>query len=306
MNHSMPRIAVLLAAYNGVQWLESQIDSILEQQQVAVTVFISVDQSSDGTEALVTALAAADERIIALPYGRKFGGAAPNFFRLLAEVDVSAFAYVAFADQDDLWFANKLSRAVTRLSQTGADAYSSNVTAFWPDGRQALIVKSQPQQRWDFLFEAAGPGCTYLFSRELAVALQALIHQQPQQINKVGLHDWFCYAFARAQGYQWLIDDFSGLRYRQHQLNQVGVNKGIKAFLHRAQRILDGWAFQQTALIVALTGLAAEPFVRRCLQPTRCSRLQLALHAPQCRRRLRDQFLFALSCLAALVIGVNN
>lgn len=43
------KIAILLAAYNGKAYLKEQIDSILNQEDVAVTIFISIDTSSDGT-----------------------------------------------------------------------------------------------------------------------------------------------------------------------------------------------------------------------------------------------------------------
>ena len=47
---SNPSIAVCLTSFNGVPWLSEQIDSIHSQSGVALTVFISVDVSSDGTE----------------------------------------------------------------------------------------------------------------------------------------------------------------------------------------------------------------------------------------------------------------
>ena len=95
------KIAVCLAAFNGVRWLAEQLDSILAQEGVAVTVFVSVDQSSDGTEQWIDARAQVDSRIVVLPHGERFGGAARNFFRLLRDVDFSGFDYVSFADQDD-------------------------------------------------------------------------------------------------------------------------------------------------------------------------------------------------------------
>lgn len=39
---SVPRMAVLLAAYNGMAWLQQQVQSILAQQGVQVALFISV------------------------------------------------------------------------------------------------------------------------------------------------------------------------------------------------------------------------------------------------------------------------
>lgn len=298
MTNSLPQMAVCLAVYNGRPWLAEQVESILAQQGVEVTVFVSVDASSDGSEGLVDQLAAQDGRLKLLAHGRRFGGAAPNFFRIVADVDFSAFDYVAFADQDDIWKPDKLRHAHEKLQASGADAYSSNVIAFWPDQRTALIEKSQKQVRWDFLFEAAGPGCTYVLRRELACAVQALVRSRRSEVAQVGLHDWFMYAFARAHGYRWVIDDYAGMLYRQHESNQVGVNQGWQALLHRARKIFSGWGLGQSTLIAELVGLGQEPFVRRWSAGRPAGLLWLAGHAWQCRRRLRDKLLFSLSCLA--------
>ncbi|RPJ80264.1 MAG: glycosyltransferase, partial [Acidobacteria bacterium] len=162
-----PAVAVCLAAFNGIRWLPKQLASILEQKGVSVTIVVSVDRSSDGTEEWVERRASEESRLVALPFGERFGGAAANFFRLLRDADLSGFDYVSLSDQDDIWQAEKLLRAYRVLQETGADGYSSDVVAFWPSGRTRWIRKSQPQRRWDFLFEAAGPGCTYVIRADL-------------------------------------------------------------------------------------------------------------------------------------------
>ena len=302
-NFSVPKIAILLAAYNGMRWIEAQLSSILEQESVSVKVFISVDLSSDGTLAWCQAMALRYSCIEVLPADKRFGGAAPNFFRMIREVELSSFDYVSLADQDDLWPPEKLFRAHQMMSKIGADAYSSNVTAFWPDGRQVLIHKAQKLVKWDFLFEAAGPGCTYVIRKNLACTIQGLIKLRWAEFRHVGLHDWFIYAYARANGYLWVIDDQPGLLYRQHEQNQVGVNMGWRASLQRARKVLGGWGLAQSALIAELVGLGNDPFVRLWSNGSRAGLLSLSLHAWQCRRRLRDKFLFALSCAALLVAG---
>ena len=298
---TLPKFAIFLAAFNGIDWLADQLDSILAQAGITVTVFVSVDQSTDGTEKWFEERAKVDSRIVLLPHGERFGGAARNFFRILRDVDLSDFDYVSFADQDDVWLPNKLLRAHEMLLNTGADAYSSNVTAFWPDGREVLIAKSQRQVRWDFLFEAAGPGCTYVMRKELACAIQDLVRSRWDEVQEVGLHDWFAYAFARANGYRWVIDDVPGMLYRQHENNQVGVNAGWRAFVHRADKVLSGWGLAQSALIARLVELNDDPFVVRWASGSRLGLLYLALHAGQCRRRVRDKFIFGLSCLVLSV-----
>jgi len=299
----IPSVAICLAAFNGRKWLPEQLSSILAQRSVDVTVFISVDQSSDDTEKWVDEAALNDPRIVVLAHGEKFGGAARNFFRLLRDVDLSDFEYVSFADQDDIWLPDKLIAAHKALLNTGADAYSSNVLAFWQDGRQQLVDKSQKQVRWDFLFEAAGPGCTYVFRKELACAIQGLLKNRWTDVQQVGLHDWFFYAYARANGYRWFIDGCPGMLYRQHEKNQVGVNKGWQAYLHRARKVLGGWGLAQSALIAELVGVGNDPFVRQWSHGSRTGLLSLGLHAWQCRRRLRDKLLFAVSCGALLLAG---
>ncbi len=299
----LPKIAVCLTVYNGSAWLAEQLRSILEQADVCVTVFVSIDRSEDGSEAWMNQQIALDSRIQALPYGFEFGCAARNFFRILHEVDFSGFDYISFSDQDDIWLPHKLARAHQLLSSTGADAYSSNAMAFWPNGRQALVKKSQPQRPWDFLFEAAGPGCTYVMKLKLVFALQDLLNQRWTEIQQVGMHDWFIYAFARAQGYQWVIDKHSEILYRQHGNNQLGVNSGLAAFIWRMRHITSGWGFHQAAFIAELVGLGDHDFVRRWSRGGRLNLLWLMLHSGQCRRRFRDQVLFAVSCLVLAITG---
>jgi rhamnosyltransferase len=297
------RVAVCLAAYNGMNWFAEQLESILAQSGVMVTVFVSVDHSTDGTERWIEQRALADQRIVVLPHGERFGGAARNFFRLIRDVDFSNFDYISFADQDDIWFMDKLARAVDVLCESGAHAYSSNVIAFWPSGRRSLIEKAQPQRKRDFLFEAAGPGCTYVMRIEFARSLQAHVRERWDDMQQVGLHDWFTYAFARSNGYQWVIDREPRMFYRQHATNQVGVNEGWRAFAHRARKIWNGWGFDQAVLIAGLVGLENDAYVRPLSGGSRLGYLRLALRAGECRRRSRDQLLFAASCVAIVFAG---
>lgn len=300
MSGNHPKIAVLLAAYNGTAWIEKQLTSILRQSNVQASVFISVDPSKDGTEAWCASFVASHPDVALLPPCDRFGGAARNFFRLIRDVDFSAFDYIAFSDQDDIWHADKLERAVAALSSGQFDAYSSNVTAFWPDGRRVLLDKAQPQVAWDHLFEAAGPGCTYVLNRPLADAFKASLLSNWSTAQEVTLHDWYCYAFARSHGFRWYIDPVPGMDYRQHSNNQVGANTGMGSFSARLRTITNGWWPAQVVLIDKLTGrnpvlAGAEHGSRRWVF------LKLTLRAWHCRRRRRDKFLFIIACMAAVV-----
>ncbi|MDF5892367.1 glycosyltransferase family 2 protein [Pseudomonas syringae pv. syringae] len=300
MSSVFPKVAVLLAAYNGMAWIEAQLDSILTQTNVCVSVFISVDTSTDGTEAWCADYAQHHASISLLPPAGRFGGASRNFLRLIRDVDFSTFDYVAFSDQDDIWHPDKLQRAVAALAPGHHDAYSSNVTAFWPEGQRVLLDKAQPQVQWDYLFEAAGPGCTYVMNRRLADAFKSSLLSHWDAAQAVSLHDWYCYAFARSHGFRWLIDPVPGMDYRQHANNQVGANTGLASLISRLKKIADGWWAEQVVLIGQLIGDSQLHPAGKHVS-TRLSFLKLAFKAPQCRRRPRDKIFFIIACLTAML-----
>lgn len=297
-----PSVAILLAAYNGRRWLPEQLDSIFAQQGVVLQIFVSVDRSTDGTEDWLTAYAQREARLTLLPMGERFGSAAKNFYRLLRDVSIKEFDYVALADQDDIWLPEKLERAVNHLA-SGFAGYSSDVLAFWPNGNQQLVKKAQPQRQWDFLFESPGPGCSFVLRRILAEQIQDTVNQSWDDLQKIDYHDWFIYAFARAHQLPWIIDSYAGVMYRQHNANELGANAGLRAFWARVKHVSGGAGFKQAAILAHIFGLADHPFVKDWAQGRRKGFCKLALAANQCRRRKRDRVYFFMLCIRFCVLG---
>ncbi len=290
----VPSFAVLLAAYNGIRWLQSQVESILSQVDVRVTIFISIDPSSDGTEDWFKAVSAHDDRLIVLPVGEKFGGAAKNFFRLIRDVDFSKFDYVSFADQDDVWLLDKLSTAHKKISSSTASAYSCNVTAFWPEGRKLLLDKAQRQRKYDYLFEAAGPGCGYVLKISEALRFKKFLIENWQDVNDVSLHDWLVYAWFRSVGLVWFIDPVPKILYRQHEANQVGANKGLKAIKARLSLLRAGWYRNEVSKIAKLIWPNVQSLPGDLVERGDVSRYFLIFNFNELRRRFRDRIFLAI------------
>ena len=290
---------VLLAAFNGIDHIKAQLDSILLQKDVNLVVSISDDLSNDGTYELLQELSYKDIRIKLLPLDGKFGSAGKNFFRLLREIDFSEFDYISFADQDDIWDHDKLIRHVRLMQKNGVEGVSSNVLAFWPDGKTKLIDKAQPQRDLDFIFESAGPGCTFLMTPWLVRKVKELLRDKSNVVNQVDLHDWFLYAVCRASGKKWLIDPTPSMQYRQHDKNVVGANSGIKAKLARLKKISYGWYRAEVLKILAITHqLSNNPklvIISTLLEKKDfLSRLKLLRFIPQSRRKMSDRIFLAL------------
>ena len=277
----MNRVAVLLASYNGKQWIQEQVDSILDQVDADVEIFISVDLSNDKTYEWCQDLARKNSYIKVLPYGERFGGAAKNFYRLIRDVDFSYFDYIALSDQDDIWDSDKLHHAISVIEKDNLDGYSGNVTAFWSDGQERLVKKSFPQKRFDYFFEAAGPGCTYVFKQQAIQKFKKFLIKNWTKVNLVELHDWMIYAYFRSQGMKWKIDSRSLMRYRQHDNNQVGLNYGLKAYLIRSKKIKAKWYRNEVQKIIYLLN-------GRSSQDISLKKLFLIKNFWHLRRRPRD------------------
>lgn len=241
----MKRIAILLASYNGTKYIKEQVDSILNQIDVDVTIFISDDLSTDDTLDYLNSVYQNHKKIIYLENGKKFGGAAKNFYRLIKDVDFSSFDYISLSDQDDIWYEDKLIRAIRTIEEKQIDVYSSNVLAFWESGKRVLIDKSQPQKKYDFLFSSAGPGCTYVMKKEFLIDFKNQMFEKNILLNRIDLHDWLLYAYARTNNYKWFIDDIPSMLYRQHGDNEFGANSGFKTFKKRWLKARNGWYREQ-------------------------------------------------------------
>ena len=300
ISRKMPNILIILAAYNGERFLKVQLDSILNQQISNIKIFISVDNSDDCTFEMSQSLAILHKNISVLPSVGRFGDAAKNFFRLIYDVDLANFDYIAFADQDDIWDADKLSSAIKMLKETTGDVYSSNVTAFWADGKTKLIDKAQNQRQYDFMFESAGPGCTFVLTQKLALHLQTFLIRNQQACKNVALHDWFIYAFARTNGYRWVIDKQPHMQYRQHEKNVVGANVGLQAKLTRWKKLRAGWLHTQAILLADIIGYSDNWVIKRLKRNNLIDKLVLIINISKFRRKFIDRLALALSFLVGI------
>lgn len=294
------RVAILLATHNGERYLDEQLDTILDQSGVDVTVFVSDDASTDATPALLERRSAADERLVLLPPTRQ-GSAHGNFRRLLVDVDPAGFDAIGLADQDDRWVPGRLERQL-ELLRRGFDAVSSDVVTFDDRGRRSVLRKSQPQVRFDYLLESAGPGSTFLLAPGAAALVHRVMRDDPRTAE-AGAHDWLVYAIVRGAGLRWRIDAEPTVEYRQHDANVLGANRGTTAALERGSRIVNGW-LRAHALRVAEIVLdlqhEPDPALARIASIMRLGRAQqwrLARSAQLMRREPREARLIA-ACMA--------
>lgn len=293
MAPAIPHVKVLLATYNGARWLDEQLDSIVKQIGVHVTVVASDDSSTDETVKILERWSANVPVDILPSSNSRFGCAHRNFLRLIRDAEPGDADFFALADQDDLWLPQKLHRATECLSTFNAQGYSSNVVAFWPDRRQQIVNKALSQQPLDYLFESPGPGCTFVLPRLTFLQLKAFVTDEFDRLQEIWVHDWLIYAFVRSRGGLWHIDAQPLMLYRQHSSNEIGVNTGWRAAVKRWKLLRSG-KYRRDVLAIAKATNISHPVVNSLRRFNAFDRVMLLLQVRAFRRRFSE-------CLALAV-----
>lgn len=217
----MQKIKILLATYNGENYIKEQIDSILNQEGVEVSISVADDGSKDNTLSIVKELYPNIPIVINTP---GTGSAANNFLKMVSNLNFEEdFDYVSFADQDDIWLPKKMKAAVDLLTKESADLYCSNMTK-WNISNDSFsnLKKDFPQKKFDYLFEGGSAGCTYVFTKKMAQELKQFLEKVDSSNWEQFSHDWLVYFFARNRQFKVVIDSNSYIHYRIHDSNVHG------------------------------------------------------------------------------------
>jgi glycosyltransferase involved in cell wall biosynthesis len=232
-------VVILLCTFNASHFLEDQLKSLEGQTHRNWRVVISDDGSTDGTlERLYNWKGRlGQDRLLILSGPQR--GFAINFLSLACR-DIGGADYYAFADQDDVWEAEKLERALAHIEAVplGQPALYCSRTrlidaAGHPRGFSPKF--SRPPSFRNALIQSVGGGNTMVFNK----AARQLLIQFGGAVDVVS-HDWWLYIIVSGSGGHVDYDTWCSVRYRQHNNNAVGSNSSWRARAVRIKRLMRG------------------------------------------------------------------
>lgn len=253
-----PKVAILLSTYNGEKYLESQVQTILNQSEVDISLFVRDDGSNDGTITILERLSV-DPRVYV--YLANNVGWRRSFMSLIFDVDDS-FDFFAFADQDDEWESDKIIRAIKQLRLNDGVVYFSNLKLYDGDmnyvGMEFANDYRPVTQFKKAYFEGVGTGATIVFDRSMLAKIR---EYRPDELLS---HDAYVIALGRLLFPEKVVYDVeSRIRYRRHANNATGFEgkfrpghisllqrykrykkNNSKPFSRRAKALLDGYSSQ--------------------------------------------------------------
>jgi glycosyltransferase involved in cell wall biosynthesis len=230
-------VAILMCTKDGAAFLGEQLDSIARQTHGNWGLIVSDDGSRDATLSILSRFAEGRAGKIAVRNGPQQGVCA-NFLSLAADPGIAA-DYFAFSDQDDIWYNDKLERALAWLGTVpdGVPAVYCGRTELVANDSRSIGLSplfSRPIAFRNAIVQSLGGGNTMVFN---AAAKRLL--ETTGRLDVV-LHDWWLYQLVSAVGGAIHYDAQPMLKYRQHPDNLIGSNRGWGARFVRLRMIFQG------------------------------------------------------------------
>lgn len=233
-------VSVALATYNGERYLPEQLASIAAQTRGPDEIVIGDDGSTDGTEALVQAFAAAHPAIeVHFTANPQRLGSSGNFEAIVSRCRGDV---VVFSDQDDRWLPQRVERSLAALdADPAALLVFGNGTLIdgegGPlDGTLFDSVDFAPAERACF---QRGEAFDVLLRRNVvtgaAMAVRRTALERARPFGAGWIHDYWLALLCAAWGRVVLLDA-PVIAYRLHAAQQVGVARGSGAALMRYAR----------------------------------------------------------------------
>ncbi|TKO53063.1 glycosyltransferase [Enterococcus faecium] len=227
----MHTVTILMSTYNGEKYLKDQLNSLINQIGVNISVLVRDDGSTDSTCEILEEYR---NRMVLTWYSGENIGSARSFLHLISKAPKTE--YYAFCDQDDIWNDDKLYRAISMLksieNKNLPQLYCSNYQLVdanlnnLPDNGHVSTVTFPAS-----LVSSCCTGCTVVFNYNLLLKLRV------GEPSTIVMHDDWAHKVCLAVGGKVIYDSYKSLKYRQHDKNvDGGVHKISKRITELSKR----------------------------------------------------------------------
>jgi glycosyltransferase involved in cell wall biosynthesis len=235
-------VSVAMATYNGNKFIIEQLDSIINQTLKPDEIIVSDDHSSEKTYNILKSYS--DKGLIKLHINPD-KGVVSNFKNAVS--NCTKGNYIALADQDDIWLADKLKvdyNALQIIDNGTAPALVFSDLTVVDENNHLLnqsffneIVKADPshEKLQSLLFSNKVIGCTTMFNQ----AMRVMFDEMP--INNVCMHDYWIALIGFTFGAHNYIPQ-PVIRYRRHANN---VTDAGNSFVKKVKKELSDYIFNK-------------------------------------------------------------
>lgn len=243
----MPRVDVLLPAYNGADYIEAQIDSILNQTHSNIRLIIRDDQSQDQTLAIITKYVDSDSRVVIVPQPETNLGLVKSIEHLMHFADAP---FIMFSDQDDVWFPDKVEKFLEKASGLNQNTpMLIHSDCFVTDQNLNVLKRFLGAMPFNYglknsLFHFYVQGSSTMINQKLKE--EALPFPE-----NVYLHDRYLHLISEIKGTRVYIN-MPTMFYRQHSKNLVGSQSVVKKIIRNLKLDQKFYLVKDKALLLSM------------------------------------------------------
>lgn len=216
------KVSVALAYYDGAEYIEEQLTSILEQLGEQDEIILSVDRAFDGSMDLLKSLEEKDRRIFITNGPSK--GVVKNFEHAIR---MCSGDLIFLSDQDDVWLPGKVEkvRAAFRDEEVMAVLHDAKIVDEHLNEIEPSFFKIRGSATGFFknLWRNSYVGCCMAFRKEMVEKILPF----PEEIY---MHDYWIGATAEVLGKVELIKE-PLILYRRHSANVTEMKHGSLFFM---------------------------------------------------------------------------
>lgn len=237
-------VTILLATYNGEDYLKAQLESIASQTYGNWRLVTGDDGSCDGTLGILEDFKTRyPDQVKILKNEPAAGGAKNNFINLLRNAHGP---YFMFCDQDDVWKRDKIYETLKKMEaleerygketpilvHTDLSVVDENLEMIAESFFQYANIPKRIALN-QLIVQNSVTGCTAMINR----ALQKYF-LQPLPMGKILMHDYWAALIAKIFGRIGFVNEPT-MYYRKHGNNSVGA-KNSKNPVFLMQRLKEG------------------------------------------------------------------
>lgn len=236
----MKSVLVIMASYNGEKYIEEQLQSLLGQKDVSVSILVRDDGSKDTTRDILDRY---QKDGLLKWYTGEHLNVQKGFFDLMKKAVDYDCDYIAFCDQDDVWDEDKLSVAVEALSE-----FDSEAPALYYCGQRLVdkdcnflsdhILNRNRTLKTRFVLSDFA-GCTGVFNKAL---LKEALSFDPEYML---MHDTWILKICLCLGGNVVVDPEPHMSYRQHGKNTVGLGRGIRDYYKQVKQYINEYKVRE-------------------------------------------------------------
>lgn len=240
-----PKVIIIMSTYNGERFIKQQLESLLNQTYPS-EIIIRDDGSSDQTIDILNDFATHHPRIRLHKDNPGHQGLRNSYLTLLKDAAHHSPDFICYADQDDVWLADKTEKLLAKLlaAETNhqpalvfSDVYvvDENLNTIHASLEKLQHLNNHKKITLKkLLLYCPALGCTIMLNKPLF----ELIISIPQHGMSMNPDKWALILTA-VQG-KIIYYPESTVLYRQHSSNTVGAMLGIKR---------KAWAFANIAFL---------------------------------------------------------